>query len=319
MGATAGLAVQSVATLVGRPVAHRAPIRRRRRMRRGKQDPYVLLLPSLLLVIALMGYPIIDLFYIAFHRTTYFRIGAFSWVDNFAPLMGAEGFSSLVATAEFVVASVALVLLIALPLAIALDAPLRWRGALRTLVLVPWLVSPVVAALLWQALVNPSFGPIPWFAALVGWHIAPLAGENSAMAVLVVANVWRSYPYALVLLLAAVQGVPSELYEAARLDGATAWQELRFVLLPMIRRTTGVVIVLLTFESLTNVTIPFIITDGGPNDATDVLALRILNEAFINYHFGTAAAIGVVLFLLNLGIAITFIRHFITRVHDRVS
>jgi ABC-type sugar transport system permease subunit len=185
--------------------------------------------------------------------------------------------------------------------------------------LVPWLVSPVVAALLWQALVNPSFGPIPWLAAQVGWHIAPLAGETSAMLVLVVANVWRSYPYALVLLLAAVQGVPSELYEAARLDGASAWQEVRFILLPFIRRSAGVVAILLTFESLTNVTIPLIITNGGPNDATNVLALRIVNAAFIDYHFGSAAAIGVVLFLLNLGVAIYCIRQFIAREHANVS
>jgi len=308
----------SVATLAGTP-ADRSVQPRRRRLRRNRQAPYILLLPSLVLVVALMGYPVVDLFYIAFHRTSYFHIGAFTWSANFLPLLGQESIASLGATIEFVGGSVLLTLLIALPLAIALDAPLRWRGTLRTMVLVPWLVSPVVAALLWQALVDPSFGPIPWLAGRIGWHIAPLAGETSAMLVLVVANVWRSYPYALVLLLAAVQGVPTEFYEAARLDGATAWQEFKFILLPMIGRTAGVVTVLLTFESLTNVTMPLIITDGGPNNATNVLALRILNEAFINYHFGTAAAIGVVLFLLNLGVAIYCIRQFVTREHARVS
>jgi ABC-type sugar transport system permease subunit len=307
----------SVATLADTPAVHSVQPRRRR-LRRHQWAPYILLLPSLLLVVALMGYPVLDLFYIAFHRTSYFHLGAFSWVANFRPLLGREGVASLGATAEFVGASVALTLLVALPLAIALDAPLRWRGPLRTLVLIPWLVSPVVAALLWQALVDANFGPIPWLAGRFGWHIAPLAGEISAMFVLIVANVWRSYPYALVLLLAAVQGVPTEFYEAARLDGATAWQEFKFILLPMIGRTVGVVGILLTFESLTNVTMPLIITDGGPNDATNVLALRILNEAFINYHFGAAAAIGVVLFLLNLGVAIYCIRQFVTREHASV-
>ncbi len=266
-----------------------------------------------------MGYPVVDLFYIAFHRTSYFRVGAFSWVANFMPLAGPGGLSSALATLEFVVASVSLMLLFALPLAIAMDAPFRLRGILRTVALLPWLVSPVVTALLWQALVNPSFGPIPWIAATFGWHFAPLSSPTTAMGVLVIANVWRSYPYALVLLLAAVQAVPTELYEAARLDGASAFQEMWFILLPYISRTIGVVTILITFESLTNVTLPLIISDGGPNNATNVYALRVLNEAFTNYHFGVAAAIGVIIFLLNLGIVISSIRNFIAREHSRVS
>ena len=116
-----------------------------------------------------------------------------------------------------------------------------------------------------------------------------------------------------------MRGVPRELDEAARLDGATVFQELRYILVPYTGKTIGVVTILMTFESLTNVTLPLIISDGGPNNATNVYALRVLNEAFTNYHFGVAAAIGVAIFLLNLGVVIACIRNFIAAEHARVS
>lgn len=277
----------------------------------SRASPYLLLTPAALIIFAITLYPIVNLFWIAFHGTSYFQIGAFNGGANFLSLFNASGMRSFMATAIFVIASDILALSLAIFLALLLEAPLRSRGLLRTIVMVPWLVSQVVTALLWQAMLDSNFGPLAHLAqAMFGMSFAPLGDEVGAMASMVVANVWRSYPFALVLMLAALQSIPSEMYEAARIDGATRWQELRYISLPMAGQTALVVLILLTFEYFTLVTIPFIMTSGGPNEATYLLSLRVWREAFTNYHFGYSAATGVVVFCLNLVLALVYIRKF---------
>lgn len=295
--------------------------------RRGVMDgvfrsaqPYLLLLPAAVFVLAVTVYPVINLFYIAFHSTNYFQVGAFSRLDNFAPLFSGSGAKSFVASAVFVIASDILTIALALLLALVMEAPLRTRGLLRTFVMLPWLVSMVVTSLLWQAMLDPNFGPITHLVrSTLGWNVSLLSGETSAMVVMVLANVWRSYPFALVLILAALQSIPGELYEAARLDGASRWTELRRITLPMAGRTIVVVLILLTLEYFTLVTLPFIMTSGGPNEATYMLSLRVWREAFTNYHLGFSAATGVVVFLLNLGLSCFYIYHFVLRESKDVS
>lgn len=297
--------------------AVRAPARRPLLI---KAQPYLLLAPAGFFVLAITVYPVANLIYIACHATDYFRVGAFNGGANFLPLFGASGAKSFLASAVFVIASDVLTMATALFLALLMEAPLRGRGCLRTLVMVPWLVSQVVTALLWQALLDANFGPIAHFLhAVFGLSAAPLADGTTAMMAMIAANAWRSYPFALVLLLAALQSIPTELYEAARMDGASRWHEFRHIALPMIGRTAAVVLILLTFEYFTLVTIPFILTGGGPNEATYVLSLRIWREAFTNYHFGFSAATGVVVFLLNLCLTAFYIRHFILREASGVS
>ncbi len=271
--------------------------------------PYLLLLPAAVLVLGITAYPIADLFRVAFHATRYFRVGEWNGGANFLPLATASGMRSVLSSAVFVAASDALTLAVAIGLALVLEGPLRGRGLLRTLVMAPWLVSQVVTALMWQGLFDPNFGPVTAVLhTLVGYPVSPLSDGYGAMSVMVVANVWRSYPFATILMLAALQSIPGELYEAARVDGATHWQELRHIAVPMIGRTAAVVAALLTFDYFTLVTLPFIMTGGGPNEATYVLSLRTWREAFTNYHFGASAATGVVILVLNLLLAVAYIR-----------
>ncbi|HEY9459734.1 MAG TPA: sugar ABC transporter permease [Paralcaligenes sp.] len=283
-------------------------------------SPYLLLVPAAVFVLVVTVYPIISLFYTAFHSTNYFQIGAFNGFANFASLFSSSGAKSFTASAVFVVASDIITVALALFLALILEAPLRKRGVLRTFIMLPWLVSMVVTSLLWQAMLDPNFGPITQLVySVFGWHISLLSDGTSAMAVLVLANVWRSYPFALVLILAALQSIPGELYEAARLDGASRWDELRHIALPIAGPTITVVLILLTFEYFTLVTLPFIMTSGGPNEATYLLSLRIWREAFTNYQFGASAATGVVVFLLNLLLSAFYIYHFVLKRTNDVS
>lgn len=298
----------------------RAPRPRKAGPRLQPAIPYLLLLPAIIFVLLVTVYPIVSLFYTAFHSTNYFQIGDWNGFTNFQSLAGMSGIRSFKATAIFVAASDILTVAVALCLALVMEAPLRRRGLLRTFIMLPWLVSMVVTALLWQALLDPNFGPVPQFLhALFGWDVSLLSDETSAMVVLILANVWRSYPFAFILILAALQSVPDELYEAARLDGASRWTELRHVAIPLAGRTIIVVLILLTFQFFTQVTLPFIMTGGGPNEATYLLSLRVWREAFTNYHFGPSAATGVTVFLLNLVLSCVYIYYFIVRKDSDVS
>ncbi len=282
--------------------------------------PYLLLSPSLALVAFIAAYPVGYLFYLSFQRTHYLEVRGFGGFDNYPQLWSESGLRSLVATLQFVGGSVVLTLLVAIILAVALEAPLRARSLLRTAIIAPWLVSQVVTSLIWQAALDPNFGPVSEFLKFAfGLYLSPLADQQLAMLALITANVWRSFPLALILLLAAVQSIPSDLYESARLDGATKFQEFRFVTLPPIRKTLIVVVIILTFETFGMVSLPMILTGGGPNEATYVLSLRVWRQAFAEYRFGFSAATGVFVFLVNLLLTIYYVRFFTRKGAANVS
>lgn len=294
-------------------IAPVAPLRSRATRRRLSMaaQPYLLIAPTVVLVFALTAYPIYYLFFLSFHSTQYLRVGGFSGFRNYTQLFTPSGWRSVTATLEFVTGSVILVTVLSLLLALLLEAPLRARGLLRTILIAPWVVSYVVTALLWQALLDPNSGPVAgFFRFAFGFYVAPLSDQRLAMLALIAANVWRTYPIALILLLAAIQSVPTELYEAARLDGAAPWQEFRFIILPTIRRTLMVVMIMLTIESFATSTLPLIMTSGGPSESTYVFSVRIWRQAMTEYRFGASAASGVVVFLVTMIIGFNYLRLF---------
>jgi ABC-type sugar transport system permease subunit len=121
------------------------------------------------------------------------------------------------------------------------------------------------------------------------------------MPTLILTNVWRSFPYPMLLLLAALQTVPDEMHEAARVDGANAWQGFWRITLPLIRNTLLITIIMLSLHYFNMITLPFILTGGGPVGVTDVLSLRVYREAFSFYHMGLASAVAVYIFIFNTG------------------
>jgi multiple sugar transport system permease protein len=128
------------------------------------------------------------------------------------------------------------------------------------------------------------------------------------MAGMIVANVWRTYPYAMILSLAAIVTVPPELNEAAKVDGANAWQRFFSVTLPLIRPTLLIALIILSVNAINMIELPLILTGGGPIDATDLLGLRVYREAFVLQNFGFASAIAIVMFGMNALISIAYIR-----------
>ena len=277
---------------------------------KGTSLPAVFIAPAIVAVFLVSIYPIFDAAVLSLFQTRYAEklrfVGAANYVAlwNDASIWASAG-KSLIYTG----ASLALVLPLSLGLAMLLNSAIPLRSTARTIIVLPWVVSQTVVALLWAWLLNADFGPIAYAAqSLTGSRPALLASPVGAMAALIVVNVWASYPQATLLLLAAIQTVPGELHEAAHIDGASAWKRFRFVTLPLIKPTLQVVLIQLTLLYFNMVTLVFTLTGGGPLAATDTLALRVLKISFEDWNLGRGAALGLVITAINFAMSALYVR-----------
>ena len=278
--------------------------------RRKTSLPAVFIAPAIVAVFLISIYPVFDAVVLSLYQTRYAEKLRFVGGQNYVALWNDPAiWTSAANSLVYVGASLALVVPLALGLALLLNANIPFRGTARTVIILPWVVSQTVVALLWAWLLNADFGPITYgIQALTGARPALLASTLGAMAALIVVNVWASYPQATLLLLAAVQTVPIELHEAAHIDGASAWKRFRYVTLPLIRPTLLVVLIQLTLLYFNMVTLIFTLTGGGPLAATDTLALRVLKISFEDWNLGRGAALGLVITALNFVMSALYVK-----------
>lgn len=219
---------------------------------------------------------------------------------NFARLLGRDDFwQSLAVTGLYMVLSTALMLLIALGLALAFAR--AGRGVLRTLVVMPLVIPPVVAGFTWRFLLNGEIGVIgAWALPALGITVNPLAHPWAALGSVVVADVWSRTPFMFLILLAALQSVPRDLYEAARMDGARPFHEVLYVTLPLLRGAIFVAVLFRLVDAVNSFELIYVMTTGGPGRATQVISIFGWRMTFQEYDFGTAAALGVVMLALAI-------------------
>ncbi len=272
--------------------------------------PLLFLLPSLVVVIAVTFYPIVYAIRVSLYQTSYLKMLKFFGVGHYVKfLQETLGWHNVLNSMVYTFGSLAVALPLGMILALMLNHDIRFRALFRTLIIVPWIISQIVTGLLWGWLLNPQFGPVNYF--IREWFGAPfdfLGQTSSAMPTLIMTNVWRSFPYPMLLLLAALQTVPEEFYEAAKVDGATALQRFWKVTLPLIRNTLLITTIMLSLHYFNMITLPFILTGGGPVGATDVMSLRVYREAFSFYHMGLASAIAVYIFAFNIVFSLIYIK-----------
>jgi multiple sugar transport system permease protein len=185
------------------------------------------------------------------------------------------------------------------------------RTALRIAFLTPWMVAPAVGATIWLWLLEPQFGVVNYLLRVAHVIHAPQAwlGEPAtAFASIVAVDVWRGVPFVMLLMLAGLQTVPPEQYEAAAMDGASAWQRFRYVTWPNLRYLLVVASTLDAINTVRHYDIIGVMTAGGPAEATQVLPVLLYNKAFRGNRFGEAAAIGVLLLLIVLALSTFYIR-----------
>lgn len=271
---------------------------------------YLFFFPAFLLVAAVSFLPLFYAVRQSFFSADYLQLGTFVGFRNYTRLLfESGGINNLRISLVFVAGTVAVTVPLGFGLALLLNRPRRFRNAYRTILILPWVVSQLVTALLWMWLLNNRFGPIAYGASQIGLDFAnPLTSTALAMPAIVVANAWRSYPLVMLFVLAALQTIPQELTDAARIDGANKWQNFWHVTMPLIRNTTLVALVLTTLHAFNMVTMILLMTGGGPAASTDVLALRVFKEGFQFYRMGVASAAAVVIFMLNIAFTLVYIR-----------
>jgi multiple sugar transport system permease protein len=268
------------------------------------------MLPAVLLVVLVTFLPIIQAINLSLHETTYLRRGRFIGFQHYQlffedPLSRKNLLNSFV----FMFGSLALSLPLALGLALLLNRPLPGRSVFRTVLILPWVVSQLLTALLWRWLDSPAYGPISYvLGKFAGTQIDILGHPDTAMMGLIIANAWRTFPYAMVLILAALQTIPEGLYEAVRIDGAGRWNLFRYITFPMIQRTFLIALITLSVHYFNMVEIPLVLTGGGPVNRTDLLGIRVYREAFVLFRYGFGSAVAIVMFVVNIVVSLASLR-----------
>ncbi len=208
-------------------------------------------------------------------------------------------------------ASVTLELVIGLWLALALNRAFRFRGLVRAAVLVPWAIPTVVSALLWRFMFEGESGIVN--AALVslgilGQPLVWLVDPKAAWVPIILADVWKTTPFVALLLLAGLQNIDSSLYEAARIDGASAWRQFRYVTLPLLKPALLVALIFRTLDAFRVFDLIYALTGGGPGTSTEPIALYTFNALLQNLQFGYGSALSVIVFVLTFSLALVYIR-----------
>lgn len=274
----------------------------------------VLLSPCFFFVILFAFYPIIYSFILSLHRII------ISLPSMGRPFVGLENYVSLfhdrvarhafVNTIAFVFVSTTVEIICGLVIALVIHRNFRGRGMVRAAVLVPWAIPTVVASQMWRFIFNDNYGLLNYL--LYGRdsssYTAWLASPASAFAAIIAADVWKTSSFAALLILAGLQVIPDDLYEAARIDGASAWQRFRRITLPLLRPAILVAILFRTMDAFRVFDLVFVMTQGGPADSTNVLQFYGYKKIFAEGLMGYGSTISVLVFMISFVIALGYIR-----------
>jgi multiple sugar transport system permease protein len=223
-------------------------------------------------------------------------------LQNYRLLLSDERFlNSLWVQVKLSFWTVALQLAIGIGLALLLNVRASLMRALRTVFLVPMVLPPIVVAIIWKVLYTPDISPIWWTFKALGWHVPALITDpNWALPAIIIADTWEWSPLTMLMVLAALQTVPEDMIDAARVDGAGAWQVTRHILLPFIRGTLMVVGLFRLIDSIKAFPLIYLLTDGGPGSVTEVTNYYAFEQAFNFSYLGFSSAITVVLVVATL-------------------
>jgi multiple sugar transport system permease protein len=273
-----------------------------------QQTGLAFVLPALAVLALLIAYP---LAYTGLLSVTSAK-GEFVGLNNFAAVLKPQVTKqAFLNTLIWVGGSIVFQVFLGVMTAILLNQRFRLRGLARSITLLPWVVPGIVAATTWAWMFHTEFGIINYMAtsaAIVDEPIGWLTNKNTVMPVVIAINVWKLFPFVAIMVLAALQSIPGELYEAARIDGATFWDEVRHIMLPHVRPVIVAVTLLLVIWGLNSITIIYAVTRGGPANRTLITPIQIFRHAFENVQFNQAAALSVMFFSVAVVFVIIYAR-----------
>jgi multiple sugar transport system permease protein len=286
------------------------PVTGRRRGRLVSHNTVVgwsFLLPNFIGFTVFTLIPVGLLFYYAFTSWNVFGGAEWTGLANYSQMLHDSSFwTALKNTLYYTAFHIPLTLVASLALALLLNRKMRGVAFFRTAAFFPYITSIVAIAQVWNMLFSPSFGPINEALRALGVDNPPgwTSSANWSMTAVIIVGTWREMGYYMLLFLAGLQAIPAHLYEAARVDGANAWQQLRAVTLPGLRPTMFFVTVMLTIGSFKVFDLILVMTDGGPGQSTLVLSQYIYQKGFEEQQFGYASAVSIVLFAICFGFTV---------------
>jgi multiple sugar transport system permease protein len=273
---------------------------------RSRWVGYALLLPAISAVGFLVAYPLYLVVATSLRQgksLNVLRLSALPLgVGNYRIVLASDAtWHSVWITLVYLLGTIGPAFLIGLVTALLLNRAFPGRRWLRSFILLPWAVPGVIVSIVFLWLLDGSFGIVNALLRDAGWlttDLAWFATDDTALAAVIVATIWKAYPFFTLTLLAALQAIPASLYEAAQVDGAGAWQRFRFITWPGLRAAASLAVILNTLWALREFDIIYLTTGGGPDRATETLAVRIYQEAFAFFRLGTASALGVLTIVL---------------------
>lgn len=265
--------------------------------------------PSMILIALVALYPVIYGVWLSLHQYSLLQAGLSRWASpaglgNYkAALSDPDFWSAVRVTFEFTIASVFLETLLGLAMALVMKEAFRGQGVVRTVVLVPWAVLTVVTAIMWKTIFDPNLGFVNQ---ILGGKTVWLGSEPQALLVMIFADTWKTAPFMALLLLAGLQVIPGDIYEAAKVDGATTWQRFTRITLPLLTPALLVALIFRTMDALRAFDLPKVLTNGANGTTTlSLIAQRTFQE---NRLYGQGSAIAILTFLIVMVVAFVYIR-----------
>lgn len=269
---------------------------------------WVMTLPAVLVLLSLTFYPLVRALQLSTMR--FVPVGTrFVGIENYIQVITDQTFlNSLWITAQFTGIAVSIEFILGFAIAFLLHKKLKFRGLWQTLIIIPMILSGTVVGLVWRLLYAPSglldFLLSPFFGGNIGWVSEP----NIALYSIIITDVWQWTPLVVLVMFAGLQSIPDHVRESAIMDGASRWQRFRDITIPYLRTLIVTVLIIRVIDSLRVFAKVFILTRGGPSNATNIISIKMYREAFRFSNFGRAAAMAIILLGVVMILSISFVK-----------
>lgn len=277
----------------------------------SKKGLLTLIAPAILIVLAIDVLPALWGLGLSFFKIRFFSGGTFIGIGNYLfALKDPNFYHSLSVTVAFSASAVILCFVFALPLALLFDKLGKFGVVMVAVMLIPWIMSRVIVALLWRWIADPSqAGLLNYLLSFLKLGPFPFLSEASGAVIgLILVAVWRTLGFSVIMLFAGLKNIPSELYKAAKIDGANTWHRFVTITLPLIKHPVLVVLSLLTLSFFNEIGLVIGLTGGGPIKATETFSYLVYKQARVEFNTGYANALAVILFSISIGLVILYNR-----------
>lgn len=274
---------------------------------------YLYIAPAILVMLVVIGYPLVYTIYLSFFETPASSAAwIFNGIHNYTNILTDSDFWAITKnTMVWTIFSTAGSFVLGFGAALVLNRAFIGRGLLRGILLIPWVISAVPAAYIWRWMLHSDYGLISGMlmrAHVIDQPLILLDSTRWVLPALIVTNIWKEFPFAMIMMLAGLQTVPDGLLRAARVDGANAWNQFLHVTVPHLKSVIIITTLLLFVGNLNSFTLVWIMTGGGPANASQLWITEIYSEAFQSLNYGRASAYSVILFLAMAAAGYYYVR-----------